>query len=307
MTKIFDKQIDKILKQKHDKAVFFAEKNLNIARKNEEFAQLELEEVEKTIELANLMADQVDETRERINLAEIRANKNACLKKIGLSEKDIKLQFECEKCQDTGRVNGKYCECRTKILNEILLKRSGMVGELEDFSKAKFNKNSDAEKIFKLLKDWTNKFPEVTKTNIYITGSIGVGKTFLLKCIANEFIKKGIFVFYSTAFKMNNDFLQYCKASLEDKNTYLSPYLESEVLLIDDLGTEPILNNITLDYLYFILNERIISNKATIINSNLDLEELLNRYGERIFSRVINKRNGLTINFEGEDLRLKNK
>lgn len=305
MTKVFDKQIDKILKQKRDRAIFFAEKNLNIARKNKEFAQLELEEVEKTIELANLMADQVDETRERINLAEIRSNKKACLKKIGLTDKDIKPQFECEKCQDTGINNGKYCKCRTKILNEILLNRSGIVGELEDFSKAKFNKNSDAEKIFKILKDWVNKFPNVTKTNVYITGSIGVGKTFLLKCIANELMKKEKYVFYSTAFKMNNDFLQYCKAGIDEKNMYLAPYLESEVLLIDDLGTEPILNNITLDYLYLILNERNISNKATIINSNLDLEQLLDRYGERIFSRVINKRNGLTIKFEGEDLRLK--
>jgi DNA replication protein DnaC len=305
MTKIFDKQIDRILKQKRDKAIFFAEKNLNIARKNEEFAKLELEEVEKAIELANLMADQVDETKERISLAEIRAKKNASLKKIGLSAKDIKPQFECEKCQDTGINQGKYCDCRTKILNEILLKRSGILGELEDFSKAKFNKNSDAEKIFKLLQDWTNKFPDVTKINIFITGSIGVGKTFLLKCIANELMKKEKYIFYSTAFNMNNDFLQYCKASADEKNIYLEPYLESEVLLIDDLGTEPILNNITLDYLYLILNERIISNKSTIINSNLDLDQLLDRYGERIFSRVINKRNGLTIKFEGKDLRLK--
>lgn len=304
MTKMFDRQIDKILKQRHDSAVFLAEKNLRVARKNEEFAKLEMEEVEKIIELANLMADEFDETKERIKLAEIRSKKNACLKKIGLSEKDIKPQFECVECRDTGLNKGKYCKCRTRILNEMLLDRSGLTGDLTDFSKAKFDKKeSDAEKIFKIMKDWTTKFPDITKRTVYITGGIGVGKTFLLKCIANELIKREKYIFYSTAFKMNNDFIQYCRANLEDKNNFLAPYIESEVLLIDDLGTEPILNNITLDYLYLILNERLIANKSTIINSNLDLDELLNRYGERIFSRIINKRNGLTIKFEGEDLR----
>ena len=104
---------------------------------------------------------------------------------------------------------------------------------------------------------------------------------------------------------MNNDFLQYCRASIEEKNEVLAPYLESDVLLLDDLGTEPLLNNITLDYLYLILNERILNNKSIIINSNLTLEELLDRYGERIFSRIVNKKTGLAIKFLGEDLRLK--
>lgn len=306
MAKFFDKQIDKILREKHEKAIFFAESNLRKARKNKEFNDIEKEEIEKVIELASMMADEVDETKERIKLSEIRARKKACLKNLGFEEKDIKPQFECNICEDTGFIDGKYCRCRNKILNEILLNRNGISGELNDFSQAKFiNENSDAEKIFKLFKDWTDKFPKIIKKMIYITGAIGVGKTFLLKCIANELIKKQIYIFYSTAFKMNNDFLEYCKARSDDKNLFLEPYLESEVLLIDDLGTEPILNNITLDYLYLILNERLISGKSTIINSNLDLEKLIDRYGERIFSRIVNKRDGLTIKFNGEDLRLK--
>ncbi|MDD4111196.1 MAG: ATP-binding protein [Clostridia bacterium] len=306
MAKFFDKQIDKILREKHEKAIFLAESNLRRARRNKEFVETEKEEIEKVIALAMMMADEVDETKERIKLSEIRARKIIILKKLGLDEKDIKPQFECDLCEDTGFIDGKYCRCRTKILNEILSTRSGLTGELNDFSQAKFSReNTDAEKIFKLFKDWTDKFPNITKKMIYMTGATGVGKTFLLKCIANELIKKEVYIFYSTAFKMNGDFLEYCKARSDDKSSVLAPYLDSEILLIDDLGTEPILNNITLDYLYLILNERLISGKSTIINSNLDLEKLIDRYGERIFSRMINKRDGLTIKFEGEDLRLK--
>ncbi len=299
--KSIEREVENILKQKHADAIFLADNNLRIARRNEEFSKWEQEEIDKTIYLANCLADEVDVTKERIELAEIRAKKFLVLKKIGMTKKDIEPRFECEKCQDTGKNS---CECKIKILNELLLKRSGIIGELEDFKNARFT-DMNGERLFNKLQEWSQKFPDITKKMIYIAGGTGVGKTFLLKCIANELIRNGNYIFYSTAFNMNNDFLEYCKASAEDKAYFLAPYLESEVLLIDDLGTEPILNNITLDYLYLILNERLIADKATIINSNLSLEQLIDRYGERIFSRIIDKRVGWAINFEGEDKRLR--
>lgn len=306
MTKVFDKQIEKILKEKRDNAVFYAEKNLKLARQDKEFADLEKEEIQSIIALANLIAEGVDQTAESTKLNAIKGKKKARLKALGLEERDITPQYSCLKCEDRGRSEEGVCDCRRNILNQLLLQRSGTLGDLESFDNAKFDsKNSETKKIFKLLKDWTEKFPDVTKNTIYLTGAPGVGKTFLLKCVANELLKKGVFIFYTTAFKMNNDFLQYCWAKIEDKNEFLAPYLESEVLLLDDLGTEPMLNNITLDYLYLILNERILNGKTTIINSNLDIEQLLERYGERIFSRIVDKRNGLAIKFTGEDLRLK--
>jgi DNA replication protein DnaC len=307
MTKIFDKQIDRILKERRERALNIAEQNLRNARSNEEYTKIEKEEVEKIIELATLMADEVDETKERIHLSEIRARKSASLKKLGLNESDTTPQFECRQCGDTGTIKGKRCKCRTKILNEILLKRSGLSSGLEDFFNATFedNKDSNTETAFKLLKEWADNFPNVKKRTIFISGAVGVGKTYLLKCIANQLIKKEVYVFYSTAFKMNNDFLEYCKAGSDEKSYFLSPYLDSEVLLIDDLGTEPILNNVTLDYLYLVLNERMIAGKSVIINSNLEIDAILDRYGERIFSRIIDKRNGLALKLSGKDLRLR--
>ena len=73
--------------------------------------------------------------------------------------------------------------------------------------------------------------------------------------------------------------------------------------MIDDLGTEPVLKNVTLEYLYLILNERLTSNKATVITTNLDLNGIINRYGERIYSRITNKSNTFVCRFTGADLR----
>ena len=45
----------------------------------------------------------------------------------------------------------------------------------------------------------------------------------------------------------------------------------------------------------------------TIITSNLGPDGIIDRYGERIFSRIFNQRVGIAIKLEGEDLRIKKK
>jgi len=76
------------------------------------------------------------------------------------------------------------------------------------------------------------------------------------------------------------------------------------VLLIDDLGTEPILKNVTKEYLYNLINIRQINNRATMISTNLSLDNILNRYDERIFSRLANKSLSTTIQLLSRDKRI---
>ena len=56
-------------------------------------------------------------------------------------------------------------------------------------------------------------------------------------------------------------------------------------MIIDDLGTE-LTNNFVATQLFTLLNERHLRKKSTIISTNLSLEELRNRYSDRIFSRI---------------------
>lgn len=300
--KKIDRLVEEVLKERRRKAFLFAEQNLKLARQNKTFLSLEQQEIDETISLANLLAQtETDLPENRKKLENIKQKKLEVLKELGLVEADILPKFHCAACQDTGRNN---CKCKAQIKSKILLKKAGIEGNLEKFEEAKFV-SEDADKVIKILKQFAEKFPNVTKKNLFICGETGVGKTFMTSCLANELIKKGVYVYITTAFNLNNTFVEYCKAKDEAKQAVLEPLLESEVLFIDDLGTEPILNNITLNYLYLILNERTISGKSTVINSNLDAEGIIDRYGERIFSRIINKRIGLALKLEGEDLRLK--
>ena len=121
----------------------------------------------------------------------------------------------------------------------------------------------------------------------------------------SELIKQKKYVLYTTAFTMSQNLLKYHTTFDTSKESILSPYLECDVLIIDDLGSEPIFKNVSEEYLYLILNQRLFEQKPVIISTNLTLSEIQDRYGERIFSRLVSKNVSKLFKIENSDLRLK--
>ena len=231
-------------------------------------------------------------------------NINKMLKNLNISS--IEPQYFCKKCNDTGISNGKYCSCLIEIINQLLKEESGF-NNLEEFSQATFDIFDDPDnmkKIYEKMKKWC--YSDFHKTIVFISGDTGTGKTHLIKCMANELIKNNHLVYLTSAFSMNQDFLKShsCK-DIEQKQNILSKYLNSEILIIDDLGTEIRQLNITNSYLYQILNERKIKKLPTLITTNLDLKDLLDYYDERVASRIIDKKTTIPLQIRGVDLRLK--
>ncbi len=291
-----DKKANKVLKERKKIAEDNALQNLSLARKNENFLSLEKEENSLIIEIAKIEFEEKNSNKLRENLEKIQKNKDFLLKKLKLN---LKTNYFCPKCSDTGIINGKNCECKKRVINQILKEESGMASDFS-FDDAKLF--SDEEKIlFDKMKAWCENFPNVKSKSIFLSGEMGVGKTFLCEAMANELIKKNVFVYFTTAFNLNNLFSEFCRTNNKE---ILDLLLSAEVLFIDDLGTEPIFRNITLNYLYLVLNERLISGKAVVINTNLMPDEILERYGERIFSRVMNKQTGLVLCYKGKDRRV---
>ena len=75
------------------------------------------------------------------------------------------------------------------------------------------------------------------------------------------------------------------------------------MLLLDDLGTEPVYQNITLEYLYQLIDTRQRAGLATFYSTNFTEEELRTHYNERIASRLLDVRSVDVIPFEGVDVR----
>lgn len=254
------------------------------------------------------MTVMLDEAKQGIGFSnktkQLKEKVDSLLKQLNLYP--IEPQYSCKKCNDNGRIDGKYCDCLKKELNELLVKESGF-NKLEDFDEVNFDiftNQKEMKYLYQKMKEWCNS--KFDKNLIFLGGETGVGKTFLMKCMAKELIKKNKLVTLTTSFAMNQDFLKsYSTRDLEAKDSLLDKYLNSEVLFIDDLGTELRQPNITVKYLYLILNERKINNLPTIITSNLNLEDINDYYDERISSRIANQQTSICLYLKGEDLRLK--
>lgn len=212
----------------------------------------------------------------------------------------LEMQYDCPLCKDEGYVNGKQCKCLKTEISKLLLKDSGFE-KLENFDEA-IKTSEELEPLYKKMKEWCN--CKSAKNLIYFSGPSGVGKTHLLRCMANEFITNGKVVNIVTSLNLSLDFKTFSKTADEQ---LLKKYINPEVLFVDDLGTEPIFKNVTIEYLYLIINERKLRNKKTVITSNLGLEEISDRYDERIFSRIVDQNTSIAVFIDGKDRRLTKK
>lgn len=287
--------------------------NLLKARSNHEFSALEKQIKDLTFNLGKAQAfdnhEQAKQLHQQLITAQVKQEQ--VLNSLKLTKQDLYPKYMCINCHDTGRRAGKLCDCYKKELYNQLLKNSGAKTELASFTQFNENIVSNPDQKQQLLKmkakfeAWVKEYPNTKNHTFLFCGKTGVGKTFMTECIAEAMINKGYLVSFISSFGMNNNFLKYHTTFDDNKQSYYDMLTEPELLVIDDLGTEPILKNVTINYLCALLNDRFNAKKATIITTNLTLEQLLDRYGNRIFSRIVNKADSELFKIEGDDLRLK--
>ena len=126
--------------------------------------------------------------------------------------------------------------------------------------------------IIKYFKEFMDTYGNDDKPKgIYLTGSFGSGKTYLIAALFNEMAKKGInsvLVYYP-------DFLRNLKASFNsDYNEKFNILKKSPMLLLDDIGAENCSNWSRDEILGPILQYRMENNLPTFFTSNLTLDEL---------------------------------
>ena len=305
-----NKKIEAEYTAKRIKAEELASKNRE--RLNHFPAFLQLSSIEKQVifELAKAKTNGKKTTELAKVLKTIREEKLNFLKSLKMSPEDLEPKFECDNCKDTGHFGGRLCHCFKRRRNAELVKASGIdPTKLASFDKfdTKICKNEEQAKTLKKLKivveKWANLYPDVKKKNIVLSGKVGVGKTFITECLARHMIEKEFSVCFISSFDMNNMMLSYHTTFDSTKESHLVPLLESDFLFIDDLGTEPLINNVTLNYLFLVLSERERFSRPVIITTNLAPNDILDRYGERIYSRLTSKKTCQIFHLDGDDLR----
>lgn len=244
----------------------------------------------------------------RIKKAEILAANN-----FPLDYLDIK--FICSKCKDTGYVLNEKCSCfRQRLINRYY-QQSNLkeVLKRENFDNFQINYYSNTidkeqglsprknmEEIVNYCIGFYKEFDELNESLLF-SGSSGLGKTFLSNCIAKELLDKGKVVIYQTSSNLIDIIRNLRFDESSDKNQ-IDEILSCDLLVIDDLGTEP---NTSYSHseLFNIINARILKNKKMIMSTNLTIMDLHNYYPERITSRIYG--HFKIFEFFGEDIRIK--
>lgn len=128
--------------------------------------------------------------------------------------------------------------------------------------------------IIKYFKEFMDNYDKLEKPRgIYLTGSFGSGKTYLIAALFNEMAKKGI----RSALIYYPEFLRSLKASFQTDYIEQFNYIKKvPLLLLDDIGAENCSNWSRDEVLGPILQYRMESQLPTFFTSNLTMEELEN-------------------------------
>ena len=278
-----------------------------------EISKISLAKAREKLENSNC-----DLTQYKKQIASLSLKKVSLMEDAGYPSDYLEAHYTCKKCKDTGFVDGKPCSCFKQELYNKLYNQNNIYVALnsENFDNFNYSLYSDErdplqeltplqniKKVVKTCNEFIDNFDE-SKESLLIFGEVGVGKTFLTSCIANELIKRSHSVVYISAVKLF-EMLSDTRSFSRDYETQLSNLskkhlFDSELLIIDDLGTE-LTNSYTASHLFNCINERMLTGKPTIISTNLNLPDIQRRYSDRIFSRIISSYKLLKI--YGDDIR----
>lgn len=230
----------------------------------------------------------------------------------------LTIKYDCNLCNDTGFLkNGKRCKCLKQKIISNYYEMSNLQHKLdiENFKNFDLNifsdkaiegrKKSQKENIREILsktESFATSFNSSKVKNLFFYGPTGQGKTYLCNCIANSLINKGHLVIYQTAFKLIEiiENARFNKNNFSNKDENYQMLFSSDLLIIDDLGTE-FINTFTNVEIFNIINTRLNQNKKTIISTNLSPIQIKEKYSDRISSRLFG--NYEMLSFYGPDLR----
>ena len=316
-------------KKKYYKELEFEEKKQNFLNSHTELKEINniLNKCAIDISKAILSGNQENiETFKKI-YTEKKRIKEEILNKMNFPKDLIEPDYDCKICKDTGYVlNANHksilCNCiKQKLYNEQYNKSN--IGNLnlqnfsnfnynvysEEINKEKYKSNisprENIKQIVNISKKFIDNFDDSSEKNLLFTGNTGLGKTFLSNCIAKELLDKNKTVLYQTAPILLDSIIDYRFGKNDNKDFY-DEILNTNLLIIDDLGTES-LNSLKFTEIFNIINSRLLNQNnqitKTIISTNLSLEDLFKTYDERIVSRFVGYYN--ICRFFGDDIRFK--
>ena len=276
---------------------------------NERFSQIsrELSELGAKIALTAISGDKaaLNELQERIKKAS--DEKAEIIKNSGIND----IEYDCEKCRDSGYIDGKICGCIKATVKNLIISDLAKELPLDECGFDKFSlsyyPNTEEngispkrrmEQLYKLCTEYAESFNPKSSANLLFMGSAGLGKTHLSLSVAKELLQKGYDVIYGSAYNL---FSQMENEHFSDRsNESYNAAVSCDLLIIDDLGSE-FVSPYILSMIYNVINTRLLASLPTVISTNLTMSEIEKKYTPRISSRLVG--NFTAKKFLGNDIR----
>lgn len=221
--------------------------------------------------------------------------------------------YTCPLCKDTGAVDGHLCGCFDALQKELAVKRLTRFARVEpptfdQLTLQYYPAEPDAadgssprsrmERVLGFCRRYGEEFTPEAKS-LLLRGATGTGKTQASLAIARLAAEKGYSVIYGPAGQLLHRLEREHFGRAEGNS--MEEMLECDLLVIDDLGTE-FSGSFAASRLYDLINTRLLSGLPTIISTNLTADQMAERYGEAITSRIIGVFQ--PVMFFGKDIRL---
>ena len=253
----------------------------------------------------------------RLRNIELQGERHRVLLNAGYSDSYLNDDYDCPDCRDTGYIGINICDCLMELYKEEQKASLSNLFKLgtetfDSFSLSFYDDTPSPETgisprqsmsiIYETCVAYAHKFGEYSM-NLFLIGAPGLGKTFLSACIARVVAENGHSVVYdmvSSVFSRFEEAKFSRSDDLDEVRSNIKRYLECDLLILDDLGTE-MSTAFTVSALYEIINTRLVTGRKTIVSSNLPLFDLRRRYSDQIMSRIEGEYQMLT--FCGEDIR----
>ena len=291
------------------------ERRAEVLAKIPQYASLEIKLAESMSKVIALIAAKSPDCQEKIakiseeNLA-LQREMSRLLAENGFPADYLEPIFSCKKCSDMGTINGEWCECVKKAARKFaadeLNERSPLkLCSFGDFDLSLYPDNPASEdNPRRIMTDNFNfclKFAEEFNGHgkgVFMIGKTGLGKTHLSLAIAARVIERDFCAVYISAPELvrNVESEQFGRTVGDT----LSVIADCDLLILDDLGAES-RSERTASLIYEVINGRISRSLPIIVSTNYTINELSERYNDRILSRLLSMNVRF---FEGNDNRL---
>lgn len=274
----------------------YDEKKEKIYSENPLLKDLDLKMLKLYFDIATLNREKKDASNLESQLSKVKSEREDYLKEHNIKDDYKEIKYVCEKCKDTGYVDGHKCSCfiqkEIEMFDNISHFRNYIkTDNFNNLNLSYYNQSGieyNGVTYRKLMESLIERFKEQARDiekkpfSLLLIGATGTGKTFLARCIGAEVLKNNKSVLYVNV----NEYLSSLKPDYDGEP--LKNYaIACDLFILDDLGTERSTEytNVEINY---IIDKRLNDKKSTIITTNYTPDDIESTYLSSTSSRLIN-------------------